>query len=158
MIKLFGKKPSAAQQSSTGWLADVVKENSTPKAHHDWNLFEEGQLLIDMYDRGDAIVVRSLVAGINPDSLDISLHNDLLTIRGSREDAEEIYDDQFIVRECYWGRFSRSIIVPFPVDIQRIQAQCAQGVVTVILPKQEDDQSIKINDDQGDDESLAWED
>lgn len=158
MIKFFSKKPSDTQQSPPSWLSDTTKESAATKQHSDWNLFEEGQLLIDMYDRGDAIIVRSLVAGINPDSIDISLHNDLLTIRGSREDSEEIYDDQFIIRECYWGRFSRSIIIPFPVDAQRIQAQCAQGIVMIILPKQEDEQSIKINGDQGDDESLAWED
>lgn len=147
MIKLFAKKPAGA-----------TKENAAPKAQHDWNLFEEGQLLVDMYDRGDAIVVRSLVGGVDPDSIDISLHNDLLTIRGARADSEEIYDDQFIMRECYWGSFSRSVIIPFPVDTQRIQAQCAQGIVTVILPKQENEQSIKINEEREDGDEAAWED
>lgn len=103
-----------------------------PSRH--WGLFEEGQLLVDMYETDSAVVVRSFVAGVAPDDLEISMHNDMLTIRGSRHDAEEIHDDRFYHRECHWGTFSRSIIIPLPVDTGRIRALFKDGVVTIILP------------------------
>ncbi len=151
LLTLFPKKttaPPAKQPSS----AQTVKSS-------EWNLFEEGQLLIDMYEREDAIVVRSLVAGIEPDQLEISLHNDMLTIRGTRQTSEELYDDQYVVRECYWGSFSRSVIIPIPIQTDAIQATFKNGVVTIVLPKCEQDHAIPLMEDaQDEDESPYWED
>lgn len=90
-----------------------------------------------MYENPDAIVVRSFVAGVEPENLEISMHNDMLTIRGRRHDVEEIHDDRFFHRECYWGTFSRSVIIPKPVDVDAIQALFKNGVVTIVLPKKE---------------------
>ncbi len=104
---------------------------------HHWSLFEEGQLLVDMYENADSLVVRSFVAGVEPEDIEISLHNDMLTIRGRRHDVEEIHDDRFFHRECYWGTFSRSVIIPRPVDVDAIQALFKNGVVTIVLPKKE---------------------
>lgn len=105
-----------------------------------WGLFEEGQLLVDMYERADAVVLRALVAGANPDELEISMYNDLLTIRGSRAEHEEIHDDRYFHRECYWGTFSRSVVIPVPVDADSIRAYFKNGVVTIELPKIIDEQ------------------
>ncbi len=151
LLTLFPKKtaaPPAEQPSSV-----------QAKKQSEWNLFEEGQLLIDMYEREDAIVVRSLVAGIEPDQLEISLHNDMLTIRGTRQTSEELYDDQYVVRECYWGSFSRSVIIPIPIQTDAIQATFKNGVVTIVLPKCEQDHAIPLMEDaQDEDESPYWED
>lgn len=127
---------------------------------NDWNLFEEGHLLVDMYDTSDAIVVRALVAGIEPDQLEISLHNDMLTIRGARKDQEDLFDDQYLIRECYWGTFSRSMIIPVPVQTDAIAATFKNGIVTIILPKTQVDHSIPIAEENQfqDDESPYWED
>lgn len=102
---------------------------------HHWGLFEEGQLLVDMFETDGAIVVRSFVAGVEPEHIELSMHNDMLTIRGTRTDIEEIHDDRFFHRECHWGTFSRSVIIPKAVDAGRIRALFKHGVVTVILPK-----------------------
>lgn len=126
-----------------------------------WNLFEEGQLLVDMVELPDSIMVRSLVAGMDPDRLEISFQNDMLTIRGSRKEQEDSYDDQYLLRECYWGSFSRSVIIPVPVQADAIQASFKNGVVTIILPKAELDHSISLTEDSSqitDDESPYWED
>lgn len=103
-------------------------------AHH-WSLFEEGQLLIDMYETDGAIIVRSFVAGVDPDTIEVSVHNDMLTIRGTRTDVEEIQDDRFFHRECHWGTFSRSVIIPKTIDPAGIRALSKHGVITIILPK-----------------------
>lgn len=108
-----------------------------PSQH--WSLFEEGQLLIDMYETDEAIIVRSFVAGVEPDTIEVSVHNDMLTIRGTRHDAEEIHDDRFFHRECHWGTFSRSVIIPKTIDPSRIRALSKHGVITIILPKHDPD-------------------
>lgn len=127
-MSLFSKKPAIAT------APPPMKDAQSP---HHWSLFEEGQLLVDMYENPDAIVVRSFVAGVEPENLEISMHNDMLTIRGRRHDVEEIHDDRFFHRECYWGTFSRSVIIPKPVDVDAIQALFKNGVVTIMLPKKE---------------------
>ena len=135
---------------------------STLGVKAEWNLFEEGQLLVDLIELPNAILVRALVAGIDPDHLEISLHNDMLTIRGSRDNQEELFDDQYLVRECYWGNFSRSVIIPVPVKTDAIQATFKNGVVTITLPKSGSNHSIPLTEEllKGDDdgESPYWED
>ena len=99
-----------------------------------------------MYERPDAVVVRSFVAGVNPDDLEISMYNDLLTIRGLRNEHEEIHDDRYYHRECYWGTFSRSIVIPVPIDPELIRAYFKNGVVTIELPRIIDESpSLRIN-------------
>lgn len=67
--------------------------------------YEEGQLSIDVYQTPDTIVVKSTIAGVKPEDIDISINNDLLTIRGRREMMEKIREENYLYRECYWGSF-----------------------------------------------------
>lgn len=105
----------------------------SPEQH--WSLFEEGQLMIDMYERPDTLVIRSLIAGVDPDQLEISLYNGVLTVRGTRSEFEEVHHDRFFHKECYWGSFSRSVMLPVPVVEQQIRAFFKNGVVYIELPK-----------------------
>lgn len=97
--------------------------------------YNEGQLSIDVFQTDKNIVIKSTIAGVRPDDLDISLNNDMLTIRGSRQTDEEIEDENYLCRECYWGAFSRSVILPCEVKADKIEALLENGVLTVILPK-----------------------
>jgi len=119
---LFKKKSEAQAQQ-------------TENAPKHWTLFEEGQLMIDMYECADKIVVRTLAAGVLPEDLEISMYHDLLTVRGHRKEIEEIHDDRFFHRECYWGSFSRSVIIPTAVQQDSIRAYFKNGVVYIELPK-----------------------
>ncbi|NTW22921.1 Hsp20/alpha crystallin family protein [Candidatus Falkowbacteria bacterium] len=97
--------------------------------------FEEGQLSIDVYQTPDSLIVKSTIAGVKPEDIDISVNNDLLTIRGKRDMDESIMDEDYLFRECYWGAFSRSIILPVEVKADKIEAYLESGVLTVTLPK-----------------------
>lgn len=130
-MSLFSKKSSPVKKPATPPPSFL----DTRQEQRHWSLFEEGQLLVDMYETDDMIVVRSFVAGVEPDNIEISVHHDILTIRGTRHDAEEIHDDRFYHRECHWGTFSRSIIIPKTIDPNRIRALFKNGVVTILLPK-----------------------
>jgi HSP20 family protein len=104
-----------------------------------------GELRVDIYETDKEIVVRSTVAGVDPKDLDITLHNDLLTIRGKRHVEEEVGEDNFLVRECFWGDFSRSIILPMGVDIKRSEAVIKNGLLTIRLPKIKEKTSIPVH-------------
>ncbi|MFA5134931.1 MAG: Hsp20/alpha crystallin family protein [Patescibacteria group bacterium] len=103
----------------------------------DWLEDEDyaGQLAVDVYQTEDNIVIKSTIAGVKPEAIDLSVNNDMITIRGKREKEHEVADDDYFYRECYWGGFSRSIILPCEVKVDSIQASMKNGILTVVLPK-----------------------
>lgn len=108
----------------------------------------EGQLAVDVFQTKDAVFVRAAVAGVKPEDLDISLHNDMLTIRGKREIDQKISEEDYYYRECYWGGFSRAIILPTDVLADKISASFKHGILTIILPKADSERRIGINVDE----------
>lgn len=96
---------------------------------------EEGELTVDIYDRGDSIIVQSTVAGVKPEDLDVSLTNDTVTIRGKREMQEEIKEKDYYYKELFWGTFSRSIILPEEVEEDLAEAVLKNGLLTIRLLK-----------------------
>jgi len=95
----------------------------------------EGQLAIDVYQTDKKIIIKSTIAGAKPEDLKISLHNDLLSIKGHRQIKEKIAAEDYLYRECYWGSFSRSIILPSEVDNKRVEAELESGILTITLYK-----------------------
>lgn len=104
----------------------------------------EGQLAIDVYENEHSFVIKSTIAGVKPEDLDIAIENDLVTIRGKRQHEEQIEEDDYIFRECYWGDFSRAIILPSPIKSEGVEASLKNGVLTVILPKAKANSKIKV--------------
>lgn len=95
----------------------------------------EGQLTVDVYQTPDDIVVQSAIAGVKPDDIDISATPDAITIRGAREHQREVRDENYLHQECYWGRFSRSVIFPQEVDPEGAVVSFKNGILTIRLPK-----------------------
>jgi len=106
--------------------------------------YEEGQLSIDIYQTPKAIIVKSTIAGVNSEDIDISINNDMLTIRGKREENEEIKEEDYLYKECYWGSFSRSVILPVEVEADKIEAVLENGVLTITLPKAKTSKQISV--------------
>ena len=96
---------------------------------------EDGELTVDIYDRGDSIVVQSTVAGVKPEDLDISITSDSITIRGKRKQMEEIRDEDYYYKELFWGAFSRSIILPEEIEEGEAEANLKHGLLSIRLPK-----------------------
>ena len=97
----------------------------------------EGQLAIDVYQTPEAIIVEAPIAGVKPEDLNITITDDVLTIEGERKRETLFKEEEFLVQECYWGSFSRSYILPVPVDPDRARASIKNGLLRIILPKQE---------------------
>jgi HSP20 family protein len=96
---------------------------------------EEGQLTVDVFQTPDEFVIKSTVAGVNAEDLDIDIRDDMVTIRGSRKKDEEVAEDAYLYQECFWGAFSRTVILPEAIDAGRAKAALKNGVLTIRLPK-----------------------
>jgi len=94
-----------------------------------------GELAVDVYQTNDMIVVKALIAGVHPNSVDISLTRETLTISGTRQDEKEVEEDNYFQRELYWGSFSRTILLPEEVDVDMAEASEKHGVLMIRLPK-----------------------
>lgn len=95
----------------------------------------DGQLTVDVYQTEGDIIVQSTIAGVDQDSIDISVTNDMVTIKGRRTMPEKIKPSDFYYQELFWGPFSRSIILPEDVDSDNAKASMKNGLLTIRLPK-----------------------
>ena len=96
---------------------------------------DEGQLTVDVYQTEYDIVIKSTIAGVTVEDIDIAITNDMVTIKGSRNHDEEIDAESYYYQELYWGPFSRSIILPEDIDVEKASASMKNGVLTLRLPK-----------------------
>ncbi len=104
----------------------------------------EGQLTIDVYQTENDVVIKSTIAGVKPEDLDVSINNDMLTIRGERKNEEQVPEENYYYQECYWGTFSRSVILPVDVIAEKIEASMKNGILTVRMPKADINRTKKI--------------
>ena len=98
---------------------------------------QDGELVVDVFETGADFVVSAAIAGVQIKDLDISLEKDMMVIKGNRCDPHEHPDKKYFYQECYWGPFSRKIILPENVDIDKADAQMDKGVLTIKIPKNE---------------------
>ena len=94
-----------------------------------------GEIAVDIYQTPDAIVVKALIAGVHPGSIDIALTREMLTISGQRQDEREVEEDDYFQRELYWGSFSRTVLLPEEVDVDLAEASEKHGILMIRLPK-----------------------
>ena len=116
------------------------------QSESDWhNQPQEGQLSIDVINTDEDIIVISTMAGANINKIEVHIHNDLLTIRGERPRlAEELEDANYFYQECFWGKFSRTVVLPVSVKGDEARAEYKNGVLTIVIPKQKKDSRVAI--------------
>lgn len=111
-------------------------------------LEEEGQLSVDVYQDASSIYIKSTIAGVEPEDIDVAFDNDMITIRGHRRRDKTIREEDYFYQECYWGGFSRSIILPVDVQEEKIKATIRNGILTIELPKaKKRDINISVEDE-----------
>ena len=123
-----------------------LKEEKSNRKEKNNNMVsdEEGQLTLDVYQTPEEIIIKSTIAGVNADDLDISIANDMVTIKGERKNNEEVRAEDYYYQECYWGKFSRSVILPVDIDPDKSKAILKNGILTIKLPKIERTKTKKI--------------
>ncbi len=105
----------------------------------------EGELNVDVFQTDTHLVIVAPVAGVEISDLDIAVNdNEVLTIKGSRSVCSEVKEEDYLSRECFWGDFSRSILLPEGLDVDAIKATFKRGVLRVEIPKIKIEKSKKI--------------
>ena len=145
--RITGAADEQNDEDYFGSIGGTHRENGTEiNDHHtqvsprvnDWNGNSDdsqGELAVDVYQTPESIVIKALIAGVQPASVDIALTREMITISGSREDEREVEDDGYFQRELYWGSFSRTILLPEEVDVDMAEASEKHGILTIRLPK-----------------------
>ncbi len=105
---------------------------------------ETGELPVDMFQTGEEVVIRALIAGVAPDDLDIAITRDMVTIKGMREESQEASDDDYYHRELFWGSFARSIVLPEEILIDEATADERHGLLEIRLPKVDKNRSTRL--------------
>ena len=113
------------------------------EAKRDWKV-SEGQLAVDIYETEEDLVLQTAIAGVEADSLDISLEKDLLIVKGERKNPAKETKKNYFVEECYFGSFSREVILPREIDPSHTKASMEEGILTIRMPKIERDKKRKI--------------
>lgn len=94
-------------------------------------------LPLDVAEQGDVFTVKASLPGLNPDDVNVTLEDNVLTIQGETKDDETIEEGNYHIRERRYGSFSRSIRFPVPVETAKVEANYDNGVLTLSIPKAE---------------------
>lgn len=127
---------------------DKNKENKDSN-DADWMEQEDysGQLAIDAFQTHEDVIVKAPIAGVSPDDLEISITDDTVSVKGQRRESQEVERDNYFCQECYWGSFARTFTLPVAVDPDHAKASLKNGILTIIIPKQEKTKirTVKVN-------------
>jgi len=143
---LMGDDITAAFLSEDEAPAEVAAEQQPAPEDEQWDSEEPvaGQLAVDVYETKEKLVVKGRVAGVNKSDLDVSISDNTLTVRGTLSAGSEENVENYFLQECYWGEFSRSIVLPVPVKEDEIEAMLKDGVLTISFSKVKQDTVKKI--------------
>ena len=127
--RLEAKEEREAAKHAVAWMDEEEKE---------------GELPVDVYQTAEMIVIKAMIAGVRPEDLDISITRDLVTIKGKREEEKIAKNDDYFVRELYWGSFSRTITLPEEIDVDESEAIEKHGLLILKLPKLDKKRQSKL--------------
>ncbi len=105
---------------------------------------QEAELAVDVSQTPNEIVIKTMVAGVNPDELEVSISQEMVIIKGSRRQAYEVDDNDYFHKELYWGSFARTILLPAEVKSEDAVAEIKHGLLTIKLPKIDKQKQTKL--------------
>ncbi|MDP5039111.1 MAG: Hsp20/alpha crystallin family protein, partial [Candidatus Gracilibacteria bacterium] len=128
MFKLFGVSDKEAEnQEEQEFDINILDEEN--------EFFEDeiGQIALDILENEKEIILVAPIAGIEYDDIDITINKTVLTLKGYREKPQEYLNDEIIMRnsECFWGKFSRNIILPENLALNKIKAYMHNNMLMV---------------------------
>lgn len=121
-------------------VEEIVQNQKIPE--------EEWQVALDVLENGNEFIIVAPIAWVELDDIDLSLNDNVLTIKGNRNKSKEYFIDWTTVRntECFWGKFLRNIILPESLSLDKIKAYIENGILTIIIPRTHfSSQTIKID-------------
>jgi len=115
---------------------DETKVPVAEKSAFDW-LKTKGQLAVDVFQTEGEFCVQAPIAGVEQNDIDIAIENEMLIIRGERREPVLDKERKYFYQECYWGPFSRQIILPEDINSEKIKASLKNGILVIRIPKAE---------------------
>ena len=120
-----------------------------PRREDETDLLGSWSPAVDIFDKGAEVVIHAELPGMNKKDIDVRVENNILTICGKKERAEEVKEEGHFRSERTYGSFSRSFSLPSTVEFTKIGADYKDGVLTLRLPKAEEAKprqiEVKIN-------------
>ncbi len=110
------------------------QNTQNPQTDEAWTPEPVPQLTVDVYRRDDIIYVVSTVAGVTNEDLDVSIDNNVLSIKGIRRKPYVDSDCDLLLNECFWGEFYRELTINEKIDISKIKADLNAGILVIEIP------------------------
>ena len=118
------------------------QKDLAPKGH----LPVTGRVTIDIYEQDNYYIIKSPLAGVHVGDIDIEIGDNVVTIRGTRRQADTVSEQHYHLQECFWGEFSRSVTLPCSIDPRRVKATFnKECVLKIIIPKEERVKVVRIS-------------
>ncbi|HCY17890.1 MAG: Protein containing Heat shock protein Hsp20 protein [Candidatus Nomurabacteria bacterium GW2011_GWF2_35_12] len=124
-----GESVKANKKNGNGWMEE---EN------------EELELTVDVYQTPTDIILQTMVAGVKPEDLELTIARDMITIRGKREENRNIDEENYFIKELYWGKFSRTVLLPQEVEPEEVEATEKHGLLTIKIQKVDKEKRTNI--------------
>lgn len=122
----------------------ITEQKNNQRKESTWEEETDAELTCDVYQTASDIVIQTMVAGVQPDNLSITITRDMVIIRGKREENRSINSDNYFVQELYWGGFSRTISLPEEIDPEEAEAIEKHGLLIIKLPKVDKNKETKL--------------
>jgi HSP20 family protein len=125
---------------------EYLDEEKEETKGNDWMEEEndEAELAVDVYQTHTEIIVKTMVAGVKPEDVDLTIARDMILIKGKREEDHRVDEENYFVKELYWGKFSRTILLPQEIEPEEAEANEKNGLLTIKLQKLDKDKKAKI--------------
>ena len=115
----------------------TLNKKPVPQPHEQEEDHLEGQLALDVYQTPTEIVILAPIAGVKMSDISVTVTEDVLTIKGKRYLEFNIPEEDYLTQECFWGDFSRSIVLPASADTTKINAGMKDAVLKITIPRTE---------------------
>ena len=99
---------------------------------------------VDLFESDSFLILKAELPEVNLDDIELRIDEDRLTLRGERRIKEEVSEKQFLRMERAYGPFHRTFDLPTKVDPERVKAEFKRGILTVTMPKRENEKSRQV--------------
>ena len=140
----FERLTGTVNLEDEGELEPATRETPRSGSILDEESIDDAELTVDVYQTADKIIIKSLVAGVKPEDLDVTIARDMVTIRGKREGHREVREEDYVHKELYWGSFSRTVMLPQEVEPEEAEAVERHGLLIITLPKIDKKRQAKL--------------
>lgn len=99
---------------------------------------------IDIYQTKDEVIVEMPLAGVPPEKVDVTIENDVITVKGEMEEKKEVKQEDYYKKEIRRGSFVRQAVLPAAVKGEEAKAESHNGLLKIVIPKSEKAKPKKI--------------